>query len=71
MGWAQQSRAGDQDPLYVTGKGLSAPGWAEMVLLGHGEAPGEHRTISSVYIEQHCQLRANQCAQGLSTWKPG
>lgn len=53
------------------GQALMAPGWAEMVLLGHREAPGEHRTISSVYIKQHCQLRAKQCTQRLSTWKAG
>lgn len=45
------------------GQGLMAPGWAEMVLLGHGEASGEHRTISSVYIKQHCQVRATQSTQ--------
>lgn len=65
MGTAQQSRAGDLDPPYVTGAGTYGP------RLGHGEAPEEHRTISSVYIKQQCQPRAKQCTQRLSTWKLG
>lgn len=69
MCWAQQSRDGDQDPIQVTEAG--AYGWAEMVLLGHGEAPGEHRTISSVYIKQHWQQRAKQTTKRFSAWKPG
>lgn len=69
MCWVQQSRAGDQDPAYVTEAG--AYGWAEMVLLGHGEAPGENRTISSVYIKQHRQQRAKQTTKRLFSMETG